>query len=61
MTEQQIKQAIAAAAEQVEARLADVEGYYYAGGEWDADTPEELTDLIVTCWREQERDAQVRL
>lgn len=57
MTEQQIDQAIETAAREVGARASDMEGYYCAGGEWDADTVESLTDLLVTCWTEQEQQA----
>jgi hypothetical protein len=51
------ERAIQAAAEQVGAKVNDVRGFYLAGDRWDADTAEELTDLIVQCWEEMEPEA----
>ena len=45
---------IVSAAERLRAKPADVRGFYLAGGEWDAETSEELTEEIVRCWREVE-------
>jgi hypothetical protein len=49
-----VQRAIEVAVAETGARRGDVEGFYMAGGDWDAETSEELADLIVTCWREQE-------
>ena len=40
------------AAERLGANVNDVRGYYVAGGEWEAETAEQLAELIVACWNE---------
>lgn len=61
MSSEQIQAAIRAAAEQVGAKVADMDGYYRAGGDWDADTVEGLTELLVECWEEQEKEENYTL
>ena len=43
---------IALAAEDIEQSVSDLEKFFIDGGDWDAETPEELADLIATCWLE---------
>lgn len=50
------EQAIKIAAERLGAKKADVYGYYQAGKPWEADTVDELVDLICECWAEQEKE-----
>jgi hypothetical protein len=57
MSDAEITTAIESAARTLGARVGDVSGYYQAGGEWDAETPESLAELIVECWAEQQVEA----
>jgi hypothetical protein len=40
------------AAAELGAKVAEVRGYFLAGDDWDAETGEDLADLIVQCWQE---------
>ena len=44
---------IQSAARELGTDVNDLRGYYLDGGDWDAETADELAELIVTCWREQ--------
>jgi hypothetical protein len=47
------KKGIALAARILGEKTTNIEGYFLSGGNWDVESPEELAELIVECWREQ--------
>jgi hypothetical protein len=51
----EVQAAIESAAERVGAKVADMRGYFLAGDRWEVETPDELSDLLVQCWEDQEQ------